>query len=125
MEPRTFMSFVGRVAELRHLVDRLERAAAGGGGMVLLSGEPGIGKTALAEHVAGRARSFGFAVAWSACWETAAVPALWPWTQLLGQLAGPGREPPELASEAADADTGRVEQFERVTDWLRHAAPAP
>jgi DNA-binding CsgD family transcriptional regulator len=41
--------FVGRAAELAALGERIERAVAGAGRLVLLSGEAGSGKTALAE----------------------------------------------------------------------------
>jgi class 3 adenylate cyclase/tetratricopeptide (TPR) repeat protein len=43
--------FVGRQAELQRLQAALERAARGYGALVMLSGEPGIGKTALCEQV--------------------------------------------------------------------------
>jgi DNA-binding CsgD family transcriptional regulator len=50
--------FVGRERELRQLRSAFEAAATGHGGLVLLVGEPGIGKTALCEQlgsfVAGR-----------------------------------------------------------------------
>jgi len=47
--------FVGRVAERATLATALERARAGSGGMVLIGGEPGIGKTRLAEETAAAA----------------------------------------------------------------------
>lgn len=40
---------IGRERERRILDDRLDRAAAGAGGLLLLAGEAGIGKTSLAE----------------------------------------------------------------------------
>jgi predicted ATPase len=43
MQPR----FVGRSAELDELVARFEDALAGRSGVVLVAGEPGIGKTRL------------------------------------------------------------------------------
>jgi predicted ATPase len=39
--------FVGREPELRHLHEAFEAAARGAGGLVMLAGEPGIGKTTL------------------------------------------------------------------------------
>jgi DNA-binding CsgD family transcriptional regulator/tetratricopeptide (TPR) repeat protein len=44
--------FVGREAELRQLQSAFEAAARGDGALVLLAGEPGIGKTALCEQLA-------------------------------------------------------------------------
>jgi len=48
--------FVGRTSELASLHDALAAALAGRGRLVLLVGEPGIGKTRLAEEIAARAR---------------------------------------------------------------------
>jgi predicted ATPase len=61
--------FVGREAELAALTADLEAALAGRGGMVLLAGEPGIGKTRLAEELAAQARARGALVLWGRCWE--------------------------------------------------------
>ena len=53
----------GREDEVRRLVSVLERAArAGQGTLVVVAGEPGIGKTALAGEAALQARRLGFAV---------------------------------------------------------------
>ena len=43
--------YVGRVSERRTLVGRFEAAAGGAGDLVLVTGEPGIGKTRLVEEV--------------------------------------------------------------------------
>jgi tetratricopeptide (TPR) repeat protein len=49
-------SFVGREPELKRLGEALQRAGAGSGRIVFLTGEPGIGKTALADEFLRRAR---------------------------------------------------------------------
>ena len=51
--------FVGREAELALLEARLREAQRGRGGMVMLAGEPGIGKTRLGELFAARATQTG------------------------------------------------------------------
>lgn len=52
-------SFVGRRAELDELREGIAAANARRGSLVMLSGEPGIGKTRLAEATAEYARSAG------------------------------------------------------------------
>jgi len=67
--------FVGRDAELAALGEALADAANGrGGGLVLISGEPGIGKTTLAATFARRARGQGAQVAWGGAWEDSGAP---------------------------------------------------
>jgi hypothetical protein len=76
--------FVGRDAELAMLGAALADAAAGrGGGLVLISGEPGIGKTTLAGTFTRRARGQGAQVAWGSAWEDSGAPPYWPWVQVL------------------------------------------
>jgi hypothetical protein len=70
--------FVGREAELIALTADLEVAAAGRGGVVVLAGEPGIGKTRLAEELAAQASGRGVLVLWGRCWEGEGAPAFWP-----------------------------------------------
>lgn len=59
--------FVGREQERRGLLDHMERVLAGPGGVVLLEGEPGVGKTRLAFEAAEDARWRGFEVSWGTC----------------------------------------------------------
>jgi tetratricopeptide (TPR) repeat protein len=54
--------FVGRMAELATLSTALERARAGAGGMLLIGGEPGIGKTRLAGEAVAEAAAAGMGV---------------------------------------------------------------
>lgn len=82
-EERARGDFVGRESELDALVAALEDAIAGHGRLVLLSGEPGIGKSRLAEELMARARSRGARVIVGRCWEAGGAPAYWPWTQSL------------------------------------------
>ena len=76
-------SFVGRQAELAVLLEALGDALAGHGRIVLLGGEPGIGKSRLADELASRARARGAEVLTGRCWEAGGAPAYWPWTQSL------------------------------------------
>jgi DNA-binding SARP family transcriptional activator len=74
---------VGREAELDELEAGLGDAFAGRGGLFLLFGEPGIGKSRLAEEVASRARARGAVVVVGRCWEAGGAPAYWPWVQAM------------------------------------------
>ena len=75
--------FVGRTRELDELVSALDGAIAGRGGLCLLAGEPGIGKSRLADALAVRARGRDAEVLVGRCWEAGGAPAYWPWLQLM------------------------------------------
>jgi DNA-binding CsgD family transcriptional regulator len=97
--------FVGREAELAALTADLEAAAAGRGRVVLLAGEPGIGKTRLAEELAAQATARGVLVLWGRCWEGEGAPAFWPWVQVVRgyvRTADPGVLRHEMGAGAAD-----------------------
>ncbi len=73
---------VGRERELAALRKALTISRNGHGRMVMLLGEPGIGKTYLAESISHEAASAGTCTLWGRCGQTGA-PAFWPWMQLL------------------------------------------
>jgi hypothetical protein len=77
---------VGRERELAALGEALDALFAGRGGLLLLAGEPGIGKTRLADALAEEARARGAAVAWGAAWDGGGAPAGWPWVEVLRAL---------------------------------------
>jgi DNA-binding SARP family transcriptional activator len=76
-------AFVGRERELAELVAGLDDVFAGRGRVFLLGGEPGIGKSRLAEELIGQARARGARVLVGRCWEAGGAPAYWPWLQSL------------------------------------------
>ena len=95
---------VGRDDQLAALDGVLAGARGGRGRVVLVAGEPGIGKTRLAEEAARRGAAAGMQVAWGRCHEGDGAPALWPWTQVVRQLAaelGPGQLAAMLGPSAA------------------------
>ncbi len=138
------MPFRGRDEELSELDAALESAARSRGSLYLLAGEPGIGKTRLADEVAQRASARGMAVLRGRCWEGGGAPAYWPWIQLLrAHLAqrphhddlraaatdllhdiAPQR-PHSGADDAppADADAGRFQLLDALVSFI-HAAAA-
>jgi len=80
-------TFVGRERELAQIGAALDGARAGRGQLVMLAGEPGIGKTSLADRAAALAAERGFTVLWGRCWEAGGAPAYWPWLDLIAELA--------------------------------------
>ncbi len=81
------MSFLGRERELAQIDAALHEAAAGRGKLMMLAGEPGIGKTSLADRAAVVAAARGFTVLWGRCWEAGGAPAYWPWLDIIAELA--------------------------------------
>ena len=75
--------FVGRQDEIEVLTRAFEQARAGQGRIVLLAGEPGIGKTRTAQDLADHAARHGAAVLWGRCHEDAGAPPYWPWVQVV------------------------------------------
>jgi predicted ATPase len=74
---------VGRARELDLCRTAFGRALAGRRQIVLISGEPGIGKTCCAEAVTEFAEDQGALVLWGRCHEEAGAPPYWPWVQIL------------------------------------------
>jgi len=123
-------TFVGRETERAEIRAALERAAAGQGGLVLLVGEPGIGKTRLADEASDDARALGFDVVWGRCWEGEAPPAYLPWTQVMRAIPAPAGGHaaalapvlPELGAAAAAGEAAGFELAEAVLAELGAAA---
>jgi DNA-binding CsgD family transcriptional regulator/tetratricopeptide (TPR) repeat protein len=74
---------VGRELELAALVEHFELALAAHPRVVLCRGEPGIGKTRMAEELTGLAAARGVPVAWGPAAESSGAPPYWPWRQVL------------------------------------------
>ncbi|MEJ2736325.1 MAG: AAA family ATPase [Anaerolineae bacterium] len=100
------LPFVGRDREWALLADLLRRAMDGQGRIVLVSGEPGIGKTRLLEELAGLATARGAHVLVGQCYELEQNAAYAPIVEALRGLlpslsASPSACPPgQLAAVA-------------------------
>ncbi len=90
--------FVGRREALARLETRKDAALAGEFQLVLVSGRAGIGKTRLAEVFARAIAREGVFVATARARDANALPAFWPWIQVLRRLL----EEPGFRSEIAE-----------------------
>ena len=120
--------FIGREIALQHLAEALAAASSGRGRVMLVSGEPGIGKSRLLRRFAELA---GVPVAWGVCPEQVAAPPLWPWEQVLRTVrtlyperpvSGPITEllsghTPQLA-EVDDVAGAALRRFEAIGQYL-------
>ncbi|MFP8880807.1 MAG: AAA family ATPase, partial [Myxococcota bacterium] len=94
--------FLGRDAVMTELRTAFREAADGAGRVVLLVGEPGIGKTRVTEESVRELREDGVFVSVGRCLEAEGSPAFWPWIQVLRSL---GTEDPR-ASELLERMEG-------------------
>lgn len=83
MPDRAEPLFVGRAREHALFQDAFERMIGGRRQVLLLLGEPGIGKTRCAEVFAEAAEEQGALALWGRCYEEPGAPPYWPWVQVL------------------------------------------
>ncbi|WP_049566983.1 ATP-binding protein [Streptomyces sp. SBT349] len=104
-----FGDLIGREHAAGVLRAELERATASHGGLVLVAGEAGIGKTALVTGAAEEARALGALVLGGSCWDSENAPGYWPWVQVLRALRrSVGREEWEALRAAGDGTLGAL-----------------
>ncbi|WP_327042777.1 AAA family ATPase [Micromonospora ureilytica] len=117
-------AIIGRVHPAGLLRAELERATSSHGGLVLVTGEPGIGKTTLVTSAAREARQRGALVLGAACWDSDSAPGYWPWVQVLRGLRRSADDwavarqsaEPALAALLGQSGTGG-EQAGRLVSW--------
>jgi len=141
-------SFIGRQRELDALAEALAGVEEGRGRLLMVSGEPGIGKTRLLGELTALAQRKGVQVLWGRCHEREIAPPYWPWVQAirafaeritpaeLAQAVGAGAEMlagmiPELHRRLGlidkppsndDPKQARFRLFESIATLLRNAA---
>ena len=112
-------ALVGRDRELAAFEAAWSGVQRGQRALLVLSGEPGIGKTRLLETLATRAVAQGGHAVWGRMWEVGLTPAFWPFIQVLAALATPDQPAPALASLEERADAGaRLLRFGEVAQFL-------
>ena len=114
----TAQPLVGREREQGMLRDALAAALAGRGSLVLIGGEAGIGKTALAEATLHEAAEAGALVLVGRCYDLAETPPYGPWAEALARAprdarpagrraSGPRPRPRGLPPDRRPGDAGR------------------
>ncbi len=140
-------TFVGRQREMGELKAAQDDALFVQGRLVMLVGEPGIGKTRTAQELAYYAETRGTQVLWGRCYEEEGAPPYWPWLQSLRSYIeertpeqlliemGPGASDiaevlPELREKLPDLEPppvlepeqARFRLFDSITTFLKNAA---
>lgn len=118
---------VGRTREQGVLRERLDAACASHGGLVLVAGEAGIGKTTLVEQLSRDAVDGGITVLWGRAYDLSVTPPYGPWVEILRQCAGHRADwpaPPDFVDDSAAL--GRVGSqdvlFTAVIDYFHELA---
>ncbi|MGI6871967.1 BTAD domain-containing putative transcriptional regulator [Amycolatopsis sp. 3B14] len=121
-------TFVGRERELATLVAAAGEAATDGARIALVTGEAGLGKSTLLDHLSTRLEQDGWLVTTGRCSEVDSAPPAWAWVEALRTVAAnvaPGEFADDLAPLLADvppvdgdAAAGRFRLRQAVWNWL-------
>jgi len=109
---------VGRERELAALRNALAAVLAGRGSLVLIGGEAGIGKTALAEVLAQKAVGRGALVLVGRCYDLTETPPYGPWVEALAQAPrdDASADPPDLGG--SNGAPSQAALFTAARDFL-------
>ena len=110
--------YVGRVAERAEVRRLLEQAVAGRGALVLVGGEPGVGKTRLSEEVLLEARQRGCLAITGHCYEMEGTSPFIPFVEIVERSA---RIVPRAAFREALGDSAA--EVARLVPELRQLFP--
>src|SRR5690349_21916536 len=122
--PAVEVPIVGRDQELAQVRAALAAASAGGGRLVLVSGEPGIGKTRLTTAIVEMAGEYDVPVASGYAIDDPGMPPLWPWRRVartvpaLGVVLGVAAD----SGAAVDSAAARFAMFTEASQALADAA---
>jgi tetratricopeptide (TPR) repeat protein len=108
--------FVGRDAERTEILRLVELAEQGRGGLLLIGGEPGVGRTRLAEELWQDARERGCLSLLGHCYEMEGTPPFIPWVEILEYTSriAPRDALRELLGDAAPEVAKLVPELHRL-----------
>lgn len=124
---------IGRQSELTILQAKLEALASGSGALVLIGGEAGIGKTALARTFGEHVRAADATFTTGRCYGRSASPPFAPWQDLLADLQTTGAIDGSgflqlgwgMALDLADDDEAiRARRWAELSQWSKRAREA-
>jgi class 3 adenylate cyclase/tetratricopeptide (TPR) repeat protein len=98
--------FVGRQAEMTRLRSGLVAALDGNGGLILVGGEPGVGKTTLVRQLILEAEQRGALAVFGRCYESDGAVPYSPFVEMLEQSLG--IMPPEIVREDLGDDAPEI-----------------
>ena len=110
--------FVGRERELERLRGAFDAAFAGRGSLVMLVGEPGIGKTRTTQELETYARMRGALVLWGGAYESSGAPPYRPWVQVASMFASQD----DVSTLAPLMPPDAPAELSRIIPWLRGQA---
>jgi DNA-binding SARP family transcriptional activator len=129
------VELVGRDAEWRALTAALTSAASSGAQLVLVEGEPGIGKSTVCDAFLAHAGASGWRTAIGRCVEPGLAPSLWPAAEVVRTLidqAGSSTLVDDLPlyrfvtdNTLAGGPSSSVELADQFVDLLDRLAPGP
>ncbi|WP_409495111.1 BTAD domain-containing putative transcriptional regulator [Amycolatopsis sp. cmx-11-12] len=112
---------VGRDAELTRLTEAVSR---GRSRLVLVSGDAGVGKTALVEAFSARLAAQGWTTAWGGNPDDEGLPPAYAWSRILASLADAGYgTPPPADPVTKDPVAARWRWHQAVASYLTGAEP--
>jgi DNA-binding SARP family transcriptional activator len=97
---------VGRAEELTMLRQAVDAALAGHAGMVIVEGEPGVGKTRLLQEITADSVQRDALVVWGGGLEREGMPSMWPWVQVVRALVD--ALPAGARDEWVNSEIGRL-----------------
>jgi class 3 adenylate cyclase/tetratricopeptide (TPR) repeat protein len=119
VSPRLITPFVERDSERASLRRLLGNALAGTGGLALVAGEPGVGKSRLAAEIADDARVHGMRTLTGHCVEMSGAPPYLPYVEMIEQAINNPRSPLALREALGDV----APEIARIAPALRRVFP--